>query len=420
MAYELAAWESDVGQLSSFDDEYMKNHVVVLAVSLLASACVGAPAPDTVVPTTSAAPRAASSAAATNAPTLSARPVAYRVLSSVPGRATVSPDGRWIVAPKASAGRSPFELVQLFTIDGTFVRDLTDGVFWSWLPDSSGIFVALMVPQRAPPLTIVDLDGRVITTELLLAQQTLSRDGRLVVAGHQEGCCVSIIQREIRVARRDGSGTRTLVTSQVPSEPQTVALLGVDASDRAVYRDGTRIGRIPLAGGATTTLATSADYARVIPGNTSPDGTAILARGYEPARWFVIANDRVTAWDDSLDLIVEDGAGPAKGGRGPMWIGPHVLLAQDRSGSLFAVDALTLARAPQTGRLVSGDVALAYQSGTLLVARGAIFVVLDTRTGAVRDTGLDLRPFGGPGFQVAALPAGGFLLSNDTATYRID
>ena len=400
----------------------MKNVVVGLAVLLCASACIAAPTP-TGSPTASAAASATPSptVAVSSTPTASARPVAYRVMSSVPGRATVSPDGKWIVALTRPSSGSIFESIQLFTIDGTPTREFTDiGVFWGWLPDSTGIFVAPMIPQRAPPLAIVNLDGRVISTELQLSHQALSRDATLVVAEQQEGCCVAIIQREIRVARRDGSGTRTLITSAVPSEPQTVALLGVDASDRAVYRDGTKIARVPLAGGAATTLATSAEYARVIPGNTSPDGHAILARGYEPARWFVIANDRVTAWDESLGSIVEDGnPGLTKTGAAALWIGPHTVLARDQAGVLSTVDALTNARTPHSGRLLNGDVVLAHRGGTLLVVRGGVVVLLELSTGVVKETGLDLRP-NSEGAHAAALPSGGFFLSSRTTTYRID
>jgi hypothetical protein len=146
---------------------------------------------------------------------------------------------------------------------------------------------------------------------------------------------------------------------------------------------------------------------------------AMFARGFEPTRWHIIASDRVTTWDDSLDLVVENSAGPGRGSLTPRWIGPHAFLAQDRSGALFGVDALTLARAPQLGRLVFGDVVLAHQNGTLLVARGPSFVVLDLRSGAVRETGLDFGPFS-DGFQAAALPIGGYVLSNSTATYRLD
>jgi hypothetical protein len=293
------------------------------------------------------------------------------------------------------------------------------GRFAGWLPDSTGIFVALEIPQRAPPLAIVDLDGRVVTTDLQLSHQMLSRDGAVIVAEQQEGCCMLVTQREIRAARRDGSRTRTLVVSQVLSGSHPVALLGVDASDRVVYRDGTRIVRMSLSGGATT-LATAPEYARVIHGTTSPDGTATFARGFEPERWHLIANDRVTAWDASLDLILGNSAGPARGGLAPLWIGPHAFVAQEASGSLFVVDAQALTRTMLAGRVMTGDFVLGYQNVTLLIVRAEIFVLLNLRTGAVRDTGLDLRPVGGPGFQHAPLPSGGFVLSNDSATYRID
>lgn len=285
------------------------------------------------------------------------------------------------------------------------------------------MFVALEIPQRAPPLSIVELDGRVVRTELQLSHETLSRDGALIVAQQQEGCCMSVTQREIRVARRDGTGTRTLVVSQVTAVSQPIELLGVDASHRAVYRDGTEIMRVPLSGGTATTLATAPEYAGVIQGTTSPDGMATFARiprSLGPERWYLVANDRVTLWDDILDLIVENSSGPAKGHPAPLWIGPHAFVAQDGSGSIFLVDALTLARTPLMGRLMTGDTVLAYQNDTLLVVRDEIFVLIDIRTGAVRDTGLDLRPFGGPGFKLATLPTGGFVLSNDKATYRID
>jgi dipeptidyl aminopeptidase/acylaminoacyl peptidase len=421
MAYELAHGESDDGELASANDDFVKNYVLALVVLLCASACVAAPAP-TASPTIRVASSAtpAPTVAATGTPT--AQPVAYRAIPSIPARATVSPDGRWIVALTRQAGGSIFETIQLFTIDGTPTREFTDtGVFWGWLPDSSGFFVAPMVPQRAPPLAIVNLDGRVISTELQLSHQMLSRDATLIVAEHQEGCCVAIVQRELRVARRDGSGTRTLVVSTAPSEQtQSVALLGVDASDRVVYRDGTKIMRIPLTGGATTTLATSSEYTRVIPGSTSPDGTALIARGYDPARHFVIANDRVTAWDNSLGVVVENGSsGAVRFGDAALWVGPHTVLARDQAGLLSLVDAVTNARTPQAARLLNGDVVLAHQRATLLVLRGGVIVLLELSTGAVRETGLDLRP-NSEGTHASALPGGGFFLSGSSASYRID
>jgi hypothetical protein len=395
----------------------MRISVVAFAMSLVASACVPSPA---AVPIASLPPSATPApSVATGSPTVSVGPLAYRVVLGV-GRASVSPDGRWIATSNQQSGASPVEAVHLFTSDGAPVRDVRDaGTFWGWLPDSSGLFVATSLPQHAPPMGIIDLDGRVIVTELLISHPTLSRDGRLIVAEHQEGCCASVVQREIRVARRDGGGTRTLVLSESP-ESRGVVLLGVDGSDRAVYSDGTKVMRIPLAGGATTTLATSPDYARVLQGNTSPDGTAIFARGYEPARWYVIANDRVIAWNDSLGAVVEDGnPGLTKGGATTLWIGAHAFLAQDASGSLAAVDALTYVRAPLAGKLSTGDIVLAYQRGTLLLVRGGVVVLLDTSTGALRDIGLALRPES-ESARAAALPTGGFILSTSAGAYRID
>jgi hypothetical protein len=399
----------------------VKNYVVAVALSVCASACVAAPAP-TPAPNQSVASSATPtpSIAVTIAPAGTTRPVAYRLIPSVPGFATVSPDGRWIVA---QGNRDPSPL-QLFRIDGTLAREFVDaGRFAGWLPDSTGMFVALEIPQRAPPLSIVELDGRVVRTDLQLSHETLSRDGALIVAQQQESCCMSVTQREIRVARRDGSGTRTLVVSQITAVSHPIELLGVDASHRAVYRDGTEIRRVPLSGGAATTLATAPEYAGVIQGTSSPDGMATFARiprNIGPERWYLIANDRVSLWDNSLDLIVENSSGPAKGQLAPFWNGPHLFVAQDGSGSVFLVDALTLARTPLAGRLLAGDVVLAHQNDTLLVVRDQVFVLMNIRTGAVRDTGLDLGPFGGPGFKLATLPTGGFVLSNDKATYRID
>jgi hypothetical protein len=351
------------------------------------------------------------------------------VLSAVPGNATASPDGRWIVAPKSPTGRpqSTFPMT-LFTIDGTLVRDIFDstypvpvGGFGGWLADSSGVFVATDVPQRAPPLAIVELDGRLVTTELQLSHQMLSRDGKLIVAEHQEGCCVAVTQREIRVARRDGTGTRTLALS-TSSEPQSVSLLGVDAQDRAVYRDGTQIKRVPLAGGAATHLGTSADYERLLSGSSSPDGLAIIATAIRGVGSYVIAGDRLRLWDDTLGLIVEEGipASSFKTGGGPVWVGPHSLLVRDpTSGALSTVDAVTSTRTISGGQFMGGDLVVAYQRDVLLVVRGGVVVLIDLRTGAVRDTGLDLRPSAG-GVSGSALPSGGFLLSGGTFTYRID
>ena len=392
----------------------MKISAAVLAIALVVPACVASPA---ALPASSVAPSAApSSVAATASPAVSTGPQAYRALP-VPGGAASSPDGRWFVAQ----GQRPDSPLQLFTIDGTPVREFDAGRFWAWLPDSSGLFVALEIPQRAPPLAILELNGRVTTTELQLSRQMLSRDGKLIVAQHQEGCCVAIVQRELRVARRDGSGTRTLVTSTVTSEPTPVFLLGVDAADRAVYRDGTNVMRIPLAGGAAERLATSPDYVRLSSASTSPDGTAILATGIREARSHIVANDRVTPWDYAIGSVVEDGNPfPFRSGLDPVWVGPHTLLVQDPdSRALFTFDAVTATRTKQAAQLLPGDMVLAAQGETLLVVRGGFVVLIDIRTGKVREIGIDLRP-SSTDDHGAALPTGGFIVSGPAGTFRID
>jgi hypothetical protein len=385
--------------------------LVVALVTILSAACVAPPVSSrTASPTTSLQPIASSSPAAASPP------AAYRVLP-VPGGAASSPDGRWFVAQGQRDG-SP---LQLFTIDGTPVREFDAGRFWAWLPDSSGLFVALEIPQRAPPLAILELNGRVTTTELQLSRQALSLDGTLIVAQQQEGCCVAIMQREIRVARRDGTNTRTLVTSKVTSEPEPVFLLGVDAADGVVYRDGTNIMRIPLAGGNATRLASSPDYVRLSSASTSPDRIAIFATGIRDARTHIVANDRVTPWDYSLGSIVYNGNPfPFRSGLDPLWVGPHsILLLDPDSLYLFTFDAVTGSRAKQAAQLLPGDSVLAAQGQTLLVARSGFVVLIDLRTGAVRDIGIDLRP-SSEADHGAALPTGGFIVSGPAGTFRID
>jgi hypothetical protein len=392
----------------------VKIHVSALAIALVAAACVSTPA---AVPTTSVVQSPAqSSGTPTRSPTISVGPSAYRALA-VPGGAASSPDGRWFVA---QGQRDPSPL-RLFTIDGVPVREFDAGRFWAWLPDSSGLFVALEVPQRAPPLAILELNGHVTTTELQLSRQTLSRDGKLIVAQQQEGCCAAIVQREVRVARRDGSGTRTLVSSSITSEPQPVFLLGVDAADRAVYRDGTNIMRIPLDGGTAVRLATSPDYAQLSAASTSPDGTAIFATGIREARSHIVANDRVTPWDYAIGSVVEDGNPfPFRSGLDPVWVGPHTLLAQDPdSRTLFTFDALTAIRTKQAAQFLPGDMVLAAQGERLLIVRSGFVVLVDLGTGFVRELGIDLRP-SSEAEHGAALPTGGFIVSGPAGTFRID
>jgi hypothetical protein len=197
--------------------------------------------------------------------------------------------------------------------------------------------------------------------------------------------------------------------------------MGVDAADRAVYRDGTNIMRIPLAGGTATRLATSPDYARLSSASTSPDGNAIFTTGIREARSHIVANDRVTPWDYALGSVVEDGNPfPFRSGLDPLWVGPHTLLVLDPdSGSLFTFDAVTAIRTKQAAQLLPGDMVLAAQREALLVVRGGFVVLMDLRTGAVREIGIDLRP-SSEGAHAAALPSNGFMVSSPAGTFRID
>lgn len=391
---------------------------IAISLCVIAAACA-APPPAASSATASTSTPQTSGSMASAAPTAtiaaSAAPAPYRQLVGVPGHALASPDGRWIVAPRSGRFESP---LQLYTVDGALVRELGAASYWTWLADSSGLFVAVLVPQRAPPMHLMDLEGRMTGTDLQLSNETLSRDGKLIVAEHQEGCCVAIVQREIRVARRDGTGTRTLVLSTSP-EPQPVALLGVDASDRVVYRDGASIMRVPLAGGAAAQLAASADLVRVVPGGTSPDGLAIVARASEPTRWYTVADDTVRPIGTGIGVVVEDGNRVLGKQRGILWVGPHSFLTRDDTGAVFEVDAVTLARAGRAARLLATDVALAHGGGRLLIIRGPRVMLLDLNTGAVQETGLDLGP---DSDSAHAIPVrgGGFILSSSRGTYRID
>ena len=179
--------------------------------------------------------------------------------------------------------------------------------------------------------------------------------------------------------------------------------------------------RIPLAGGTAERLATSPDYARLSSGSTSPDGNAILATGIREARLHIVANDRVTVWDYALGFIVTDGNPyPFGSGFDPVWVGPHTFLVQDPdSASLFTFDALASVRTKQAAQLAPGDRVLAAHGDTLLVVRGGFVVLIDLRTGAVREIGIDLRP-SSEAAHGAALPTNGFVVSSPAGTFRID
>ncbi len=351
-----------------------------------------------------------------------------RVISGINGmigRVQVSPDGKWIALtpPQPSGKGIPWTpTIELHDLDGRLVRSVdVPTPNWAWMPDSSGIFVALDVPQRPASLGVLDIAGGAPrATGMMMARQTLSRDGRWIVAEHAEGCCASVTTPQIRIAPRSGGDAMTLVAAR--SDSMGLSLLGIDSADRVVYGDGGQILRVPVTGGTPQALGTIAEYKTTLPGNPSPDGTVVLVRGYEPLRWYVIANDRVTQWADGAGAIVDDFQGERLlFGTAARWIGPHALLVRAPSGDLSSFDVLTGAATATKARLGTGDLALAYDHGRLLVARDRSTLVIDLATGRESDAAVNAMDVDGARASRAfALPAGGFILSTLTSTYRID
>lgn len=399
----------------------MKRLSLVL-ILLLASACGTTQEAATASIATSAADGTGSPRLTpTAAPSASGLRIDARPLAGIGGLAIVSPNGKWIAAPEPRpAGKVPHEpTVLLFDAAGSLIRKLPAPIYaWSWLPDSTGLFAALDTPQRAATLGIAEIDGRVTTTGLQFADPMLSRDGRWILAGHQEGCCAGIEQKEVWIAPRTGGATKVLARTGT-AETQPIALLGVDARERLVYRDATEMWRIPIAGGAPQRLAASPEFPRTVRGSTSPDGLAILVRGYEPQRWYVVEGDAVTLFDATSGDIVEDGQGMRLAfGTAPIWTGPHEVLVRGSFG-LVRHDLLTGRREALAGTLRPGDLALVRGADRLLVARGTRAVVIDLSTGREGDAGIDLGTEV-TGTRAFALPSAGFILSTASATYRID
>jgi len=391
-----------------------------LACALIVATACTASTPRSSPLTTSAAPPAAETASARTLPPKTAPPSAtvapgVHRLDSIGGQAGVSPDGSWIGASSASGVSGKF---RLFRNDGLFVREFElPTPIWDWSPDSSGLFVALDLPQRAPKLGLVDLvKGGVRDTGLEMAEVQLSRDGSWIIAEHQEGCCVGVTTPEIWVAPRAANRAPTTIARAANS--RSLSLLGADARSGVVYRDGNEVRRVPIVGGSAQIVGTIAGPVAV-KGSTSPDGLAIAVRGYEPAGWHIVANATTRPWDPGVGDIVELAVGRALlTGARPQWIGPHDLLVSVPTG-LARVDTVTGARSPLSGALRQGEQVLAYAAPRLLIARGARVATIDLQTGADVDLGIDL----GTDARAArgfALPQGGFIVSTVIETYRID
>lgn len=336
------------------------------------------------------------------------------VLTGIPGRALASPDGRWVAATELAPDAPA---VSIYDSAGKRVARLT-AWSWSWLQDSSGLYVGLDAPQRAADLFIAELDGTLTRTGLQFAHPLLSRDGQWIVAEHQEGCCAAIEIKEIWIAPRHGGTPRVLARTRT-TEQQPLALLGIDAKDRVVYRDGGAILRVPIASGAPVTLATGSEYATTIMGDTTPSGFAMLIRGYEPMRWYVVWNDAVYAWNDAWGAILLDAQSPSKlWGPRPLWYDANTVVVAN--GVRLGLRQVGEANAGELGtRLEAGDRPLALAGRRLLLARGSHAIVLDLATGREGDAGIDLGPDTMSTF-ASPLPSDSFIVSTGYATYRID
>lgn len=393
----------------------MKRITIALTLMLLCACGTGS---QTVAVPSATTP---STEAASPSPT----PVAIaHVISGVGGLAVVSPDGKLIAAREAApSGKVQYTPAALiYDLDGKLIRRIeAPGGNWTWMPDSSGLFVALDAPQRSSLLGIANVGGGdAKATGLQMSNATLSGDGTWVIAEHQEGCCMFVTTPEIWMAPRSGGAVKTLAAAR--NDPKGLALLGIDSADRVVYRDGTQVLRVALTGGTPLALGTITGSSMTVGADTSPDGTVILVRGYEPLGWYVVANDRVTPWTDAVGAIVEDVRGQrVQFGTAARWLGPHTLLVRAPSGGLSSFDALAGLSTSTNARLGPSDVVLAHDRGRLLVARGKTAVVIDLATGRESDAGVDtLDSDGARASRASALPGGGFILSTITATYRID
>ena len=390
----------------------MRLAAVLVAISVL-GACVQPPI--TLDPTPSAL------ATTTNTPSATPSPVPTRApIAGVPVGAILSPDGKYLAATDQNA--STFKLLGL---DGTVVRQAS-GFFnqLQWLPDSSGLFFASSAPQRAGPLGIVEVDGRVTHTELQLADTVVSPDGRTIAAEHQEGCCASIIQREIRVSPRVGGPARVLVRSTMPpTMTQPTTILGVARDGRILYRDGARIALVGFDGSRAEDLRVpdALDASRLLTVQPAPDGAAIVMRTYDPITWWLFADGAIRPLPTGVEPVTSQR-------REMLWVRNNELLVRATGGSLGALDVVThgVRTFPVTLPAPTSPIpmlplvwaAVGVGHGKLLWMDGTRLRISDLTTGRVEDGRLAVSD--PAAVRAEALPGGGFLVLTQQGAYRVE
>ena len=337
-----------------------------------------------------------------------------RALSYVRAPALVSPDGRYIAI--IDAGRA----VTIMKVDGTVTGSTAIGIGRAvWLPDSSGLFVETSAPQRAGPLAVIEIDGRTTATELEMAAPMLSRDGRSIVAEQQEGCCVDIITRELRVSPRAGGPAKTLARSATSGDTQPISLLAVDSANRALYRDGQTLKLVPIDGGIPVDLpAPGVDVGSLVVMGESQSGSVVLmSTASMNSRVFLLSN-KVAIWgpDDGDPIVVPvPGRLPAFGA--PIWRGEAEVLVRSGEGRIGYRNLASGTFAPLAAALPANANVLAYGDGAILWSDGKRIHIVALDTGTDRQA-----PASVPALDVvgAATDNGGFLVLTTAAGYLLD
>lgn len=301
--------------------------------------------------------------------------------------ALVSPDGTKVVSvQQGGRGGERKYLIQDLR-GGAVLREYVDtkaGGRFEWLPDSSGVLIELAAGQRAGPLGVFSVTGGIRETGLDYANVAISPDRRWIAAERQEGCCVAIRVREIRIAPFAGGPARTLVTTTAPDAvPAPISLLGWDG-EAVIYRDGSRIFRTTLDGQRSELALPQSAAGRTIASSrgTSPDQKAILACAADPQRFWVIAGGALLDLPSTLRPAWptnDPWCGPDT--QPVPWIGGHDLVLRDATGKLVAFDPMTGAT---RALAVVADAVLAASGDVLLVRIGTDVLTISLATGEQR------------------------------------
>jgi hypothetical protein len=263
-----------------------------------------------------------------------------------------SPDGTLLVAVYSSTSSLT---IRLYTLTGTevgspYALPLGGGKTWSWLPDSSGLFIS----RSGAQLLILDRQGRVQSTGLTISSPQLSQDMQWI-GGTALSSDGSITGAEI--APRHGGTARLLAPSGV--------FLGWQ-NNRAIYTTGgygSKLYAQSPGGGAPVFLTqlTGAETPELPQGEvSSPDGQ-VLGLQLGKAQSMILVGNQLRP-------------GPAA----PDWIGQHDImvstLSPNNTQAEFALQDLV------TGQVVHDTAVSAYMTSILAIS-GAWMITTNNETG---------------------------------------